>query len=416
MQPTVVPLPVSAVSSLGGWRASRPARRLAAVLRPFWVVPAAWCLVVVGLGLLLPYVELTWLVDRVPLLFPGGIDGARTVLSTIAGAMISVTGLVFSITMVVLQLASSQYSPRVLRTFLEDRLTQHTLGAFAASFVYALTVLRSVDGRVEEGVDSRDGVPQLAITMSYLLVLVAVAMFLAFIHRITTSVGVASILQRTAQDCRTLLTEGQHSDWPRERPELPDLAGPHVLSAPRSGYLDRIDVVPLVRAARAAGVRVEVLGPVGDFVVEGSPLLAVHGDPADVPEDPEDLLCRVSLVSDRSMEQDLGYGVRRLVDVAERALSPGVNDPTTAVQVLDQLHDLLRRMLTTPATWPVRLDDDGTPRLVLRQPGTSEVVRDALADIAHWGADHRRVRERVEAVLTELRVAALPEHRAALDL
>ena len=116
------------------------------------------------------------------------------------------------------------------------------------------------------------------------------------------------------------------------------------------------------------------------------------------------------------MEQDVGYGVRRLVDVAERALSPGVNDPTTAVQVLDQLHDLLRRMLTTPATWPVRLDDDGTPRLVLRQPGTSEVVRDALADIAHWGADHRRVRERVEAVLTELRVAALPEHRAALDL
>ena len=165
MQPTVVPLPVSAVSSLGGWRASRPARRLAGVLRPFWVVPAAWCLAVVGLGLVLPYVELTWLVDRVPLLFPGGIDGARTVLSTIAGAMISVTGLVFSITMVVLQLASSQYSPRVLRTFLEDRLTQHTLGAFAASFVYALTVLRSVDGRVEQGVDSRDGVPQLGLLL-----------------------------------------------------------------------------------------------------------------------------------------------------------------------------------------------------------------------------------------------------------
>ncbi len=413
MQPTVVPLPVSAVSSLGGWRASRPARRLAAVLRPFWVVPAAWCLVVVGLGLLLPYVELTWLVDHVPLLFPGGVDGARTVLSTIAGAMISVTGLVFSITMVVLQLASSQYSPRVLRTFLEDRLTQHTLGAFAASFVYALTVLRSVDGRVEEGVDSQDGVPQLAITMSYLLVLVAVAMFLAFIHRITTSVGVASILQRTAQDCRTLLTEGQHSDWPHDQPGLPDLEGPHVLAAPRSGYLDRIDVIPLVRAARDAGVRVEVLVPAGGFVVEGSPLLAVHGEPL---EDPDAVLCRVSLVSDRSMEQDLGYGVRRLVDVAERALSPGVNDPTTAVQVLDQLHDLLRRMLTVPATWPVRLDDEGVPRVVLRAPTTRDVVRDALADIAHWGAEHRRVRERVELVLEELRVSALPEHRAALDL
>ncbi|CAM3595720.1 DUF2254 domain-containing protein [Nocardioides marinus] len=412
MQPTVVPLPVSAVSSLGGWRASRPVRRLAAVLRPFWVVPATWCLMALGLGLALPYVELTWLVDRVPLLFPGGVDGARSVLSTIAGAMISVTGLVFSITMVVLQLAASQYSPRVLRTFLEDRLTQHTLGAFAASFVYALTVLRSVDGTVERAAEGQD-VPQLGVSLAYVLVLVAVAMFLAFIHRITTSVGVASILQRTARDCRALLDEGQHSGWPVERPALPDLPGPHVLVAPRSGYLDRIDVIPLVRAARAQEARVEVLVPLGDFVVEGSPLLAVHGRPA---QDPESLLCRVSLVADRSMEQDVGYGVRRLVDVAERALSPGVNDPTTAVQVLDQLHDLLRRMLTAPGTWPVRLDEEGVPRLVLRSPATDEAVREALSDIAHWGAEHRRVRERVERVLAELRVSALPEHRAALDL
>ena len=172
-------------------------------------------------------------------------------------------------------------------------------------------------------------------------------------------------------------------------------------------------MVPLVQAAARAGVRVELLAPVGAFVVDGSPLAAVHGDRLD---DPETLLRHLSMVADRTMEQDLGYGVRRLVDVAERALSPGVNDPTTAVQVLDQLHDLLRRMLTVPGTWPVRLDADGVPRVVLRAPTAADVVRDALADIAHWGEEHRRVRERVESVLEELRVAALPEHRAALDL
>jgi uncharacterized membrane protein len=114
------------------------------------------------------------------------------------------------------------------------------------------------------------------------------------------------------------------------------------------------------------------------------------------------------------MDQDVGYGIRRLVDIAERALSPGINDPTTAVQVLDQLHDLLRRMVTAPQTWPVRPDEEGTVRVVLRQPTMADVVELALADIAHWGEDHRRVRERIATIMDDLRAAALDEHRSGL--
>ena len=193
MSPTVLPLPVRVEQSA-------VARRAGHLLRPFWVVPTAWCLLAVAVGLVLPDLEEAWSVTERPLFFTGGADGARTVLSTIAGAMISVTGLVFSITMVVLQLASSQYTPRVLQTFLADRITQHTLGLFAASFLYALAVLRSIrDG---------DRQPELSITLAFVLVLAAVAMFLAYIHHITTSIGVASILQRTAQQSRDLLAAG----------------------------------------------------------------------------------------------------------------------------------------------------------------------------------------------------------------
>ncbi|MGV3563124.1 MAG: DUF2254 domain-containing protein [Nocardioides sp.] len=398
MQPTVIPLPVRAEQS-------SLARRAGHLLRPFWVVPATWCLLAVAVGLVLPSAESSWLPGS-SLVFEGGAEGARTMLSTIAGAMISVTGLVFSITMVVLQLASSQYSPRVLQAFLGDRTTQHTLGLFAASFVYALVVLRAVrDGQEQPG---------LAISLAFLLVLGAVGMFLAYIHHIATSIGVARILQNTAQQSRDLLADGQSSQWPTTPPVLEEPQGVRVLAAPRSGYVDALDTPALVRVASRHGVRIELLQPLGAFVAHGSPLLAVHELPgADTPSE-EAVLALVSQVGERTMDQDLGYGIRRLVDIAERALSPGINDPTTAVQVLDQLHDLLRRMVTAPATWPVRSDEEGTVRLVLRQPTLADVVEQALADIAHWGEDHRRVRERIATIMDDLRAAALDEHRVGL--
>lgn len=397
MSPTVLPVPVRVEQSAA-------ARRVGHLMRPFWVVPAIWCLLAVVAGLVLPEAE-AWVPGSL-LLFEGGVEGARVVLSTIAGAMISVTGLVFSITMVVLQLASSQYTPRVLQAFLGDRTTQHTLGIFAASFLYALVVLRAV----------RDGerAPGLAVTVALLLVVGAVGMFLVYIHHITTSIGVARMLQRTAQQSRDLLADGQASAWPTTPRELEEPVASRVLAADRSGYVDAVDTPALVRLASRHGVRVELLHPLGSFVAHGSPLLVVHELPgADTPS-PEAVLALVSQVGERTMDQDVGYGIRRLVDIAERALSPGINDPTTAVQVLDQLHDLLRRMVTAPQTWPVRPDEEGTVRVVLRQPTMADVVELALADIAHWGEDHRRVRERIATIMDDLRAAALDEHRSGL--
>ena len=250
--------------------------------------------------------------------------------------------------------------------------------------------------------------------VALLLVVGAVGMFLAYIHHITTSIGVARMLQRTAQQSRDLLADGQASAWPTTPRELEEPVASRVLAADRSGYVDAVDTPALVRLASRHGVRVELLHPLGSFVAHGSPLLVVHELPAADAPAPEAVLALVSPAGERTMDQDVGYGIRRLVDIAERALSPGINDPTTAVQVLDQLHDLLRRMVTAPQTWPVRPDEEGTVRVVLRQPTMADVVELALADIAHWGEDHRRVRERIATIMDDLRAAALDEHRSGL--
>ena len=153
------------------------------VWRPFWAVPAACAVSAVALGLALPLLD-EGLQTELPYVFQGGPSGARNLLGTIATGMISMTGLVFSITMVVLQLASSQFTPRVLGSFLESRITQATLGVFTASFVFALTVTRSVRGDYGE---TGTFVPQVSVTAAFVLVLASVGCFLAFIHHITSS-------------------------------------------------------------------------------------------------------------------------------------------------------------------------------------------------------------------------------------
>ena len=381
-----------------------------AAFAPFWVVPAVWCAGAVLAGIALPEVDRT--VEGIPFLFRSGPDGARSLLSTVAGAMISVTGLVFSITVVVLQLASSQFTPRVLRTFLDDRTTQNTLGVFTATFLYSLTVLRSVQSSPRDGYPA---VPQLAVAVSFVVVLGAVAMFLAFIHHITHAIAVGSVVGRTADGCRALLRHeaargsGTAGDAPART------ARQEVVAAPRSGYLDHVDTVRLRALARRHDVRLELLHPLGAFVVEGSPLALAHTDAPGVEVDwPAVVTSGVELTRERSMRQDLSFGLRRLVDIAERALSPGVNDPTTAVQVVDELHDLLRRIALRPEADPVTRDEEGVVRVVTRERTFADYLDLAVDEIAHWGADGLQVPPRLDAVLAEL-AAAAPAHREVLE-
>ena len=374
----------------------------------FWALPLACALAALGLGLGLS--ELDDAFDTalaLPFLFGGGPEGARALLSAIITSMIAFTGLVFSITIVVLQLTSSQFSPRVLRTFLEDRLNQLALGVFVATFVYALVVLRAVRGTAQ--VDPY--VPQLSVTVAFVFVLASVGLFLVFINHIAQSIRAATIIADIAEDTRVLLERRYPADArPITRLACPD-APAHTVAAEQPGVVQHIDDEALLRQAEAHDLTIRMLRAVGEFVPAGSALLAIYGD--DSPN--HDRLCAaVQLGTERSLDQDVGFGLRQLVDIAERALSPGVNDPSTAVQVIDQLHDLLRRLATRPlAPWQ-RTTDYG--RLAVDVPGPSFAgyLELAVDEIAHGGADSDRIQRRLDAMLTDLEQAARPEHRPAV--
>ena len=387
---------------------SRLQRLQEAVRSGFWALPAAF--VVVALLLALGLVAL----DRRlqdgfggGLTFGAGPDGAREVLSAITTSMITFTGLVFSITIVVLQLTSSQFSPRVLRTFLRDRLTQASLGTFVATFVYAVMVLRTVASQ-----DDQTFVPAVATTFGVALLLVSVGVFVAYIHHVATAIQASSIIAAIGAETRGAIERRYAHDEPDPLPvpRLPAVTA--VLPARRSGVVTRVDEARLVGAARDGGVVLRLLVHLGDYVPEGGPLLEVLGDAAEV--DLGRAVGAVTQARDRTLQQDVAFGLRQLVDIAERALSPGINDPTTAVQALDELHDLLRRLAVRPLRSGVHRDEDGTVRLLAPPERLGDHLDLALLEVEQYGADSLQVRDRVRVLLDDVLSAARAEHRPAL--
>ena len=379
-----------------------------ALAQRFWAIPLLFAVAATVLALGLTAVDESLDTSlHLPFLFGGGPESARALLAAIITSMISFTGLVFSITIVVLQLTSSQFSPRVLRSFLGDRFNQVALGVFVATFVYGLVVLREVRGTAQ--VDPF--VPQISVTVAFALVLTSVLVFLAYIHHIAQSIRAATILSSIADDTRALLDERFPAD---AEPELalsvPD--GPvRTLTAHHPGVVQWLDDAALSDAADSHGGSIHLLRAVGEFVATGAPLMELRGE-STLQDD--FWHAAVHLGRERSMDQDVGFGLRQLVDIAERALSPGTNDPTTAVQALDHIHDITRRLATRVLPPRQRRADDGRLLLTVPQPRFDDYLALAFDEIVHWGRDSPRIQRRVEVALRDLESAARPEYLPAV--
>ncbi|KRE61320.1 DUF2254 domain-containing protein [Nostocoides sp. Soil756] len=395
--------PVGDPDSIGWWQA---------LWSPFWVLPSTITLTAVAAAAVLPVLDARVLGD-VPFVFDGNVDSARSLLSTIASAMISVTGLVFSITMVVMQLASSQFTPRLLGTFLASRIVQVTLGVFTSSFVFSLVVLRTISS------GDSVGVPQVSVTVAFLLVLASVALFFAFIQHITQSIQVVKVIDRVARATVRVLSAGSEQEWAEGgagAPTWSQAAGPRVVVTTGTGHgcVQRIHYSHLVECAERAGVVIELLTRVGAVRHQGQELALVHGAVADDPV-VHAVRAAIGLGRERSMPQDPEFGVRQLVDIAERALSPSVNDPTTAVQVLDELHRVLRVAAAQPDRSPHLVDAQGVVRVLDRPTRFAGLLDLALDEIAHYGADDLQVPARIEGLLADLAGMARPEHAATVE-
>lgn len=385
--------------------------------RPFWALPMAICVGAFGLGLLLPVIDRA-LAEYFPFVFQGGPDGARSMLSTIATAMISVTGLVFSITIVVLQLASSQFTPRVLSSFLSSRITQTTLGVFTATFVYSLTVMRSVRGGFQQ---DNPFVPQTSVTMAFAFVVASVALFLAFIRHITTSIQVVNVVSRIG-DRSVALVDKLYPDPADAGPTGSRTWSPpagtkrsEIISDTRHGSVTHLDFALLVSRAVDDDLVIEVAVQVGDFVVEEQTLAHAWGS-ADLSDATHKKIAHaVGLGPERLMNQEIGFGIRQLVDIAERALSPSLNDPTTANQIVDELHRILRPLVQRTSPSPYLIDADDSVRVVYRPQTVESLLRLAVEEIAYFGRESPPVRRRLGELLEDLTIVASPRYQPTLD-
>lgn len=402
-------------------------RRWADELRGgFWLIPTGLVLTAVlgavGLIALDRRVQ-----DRagIPWIYEGGPTNASDTLTTIASSMITFTALVFSIMMVVLQLTSSQFSPRALRNFLRDRQSQFALGVFVSTFAYAFTALSAVRVAAE---DDAGFVPTITVTVALLLVAASVVVFVQLIHHTSTSLQVTTIIDRIARETRDSIDHVYPEEpGPPGAPPVSRRIG--TVAADRAGVVTDVDLDALAERAAGREMTVVVLHPIGAFICNGMPLLALcelPGRPArpadgdaddDEDEDDRPWTRHVTIAGERTMFEDPTFGLRQLVDIAERALSPGVNDPTTAIQCLDRIHDILRTLATRPMhRWQVA--DAGTEhvRAAIMRPGFEEVLVLALDEIRHWGRDSPRVCRHLDATIDDLStVVREPARRAALE-
>ena len=379
-----------------------------------WVVPAACLLVAVALSFGAELVD-GRLSDtgEAWYLFKGGPVGARAVLSTLASSLMTVTGVVFSLTVLVLQLASNQFSSRALRSFLGDRIPQVVLGTFVGSFVYTLLALRTV--RDETQLLERH-VPALTVTIALVLGVACMVALVYFVHHIAQSIRAVNVLARIGDDGREqlgrLYPDAAGDDPGDAEPWRPDGPPAAVIPLPgKSGVVVTVDEAVLWRSTRP-DVVLSLTAAVGDFVGRGAPLFEVWGDASAI--DAAAVIDAVAIDVERSERQDLLFVFRELVDIAERALSPGLHDPTTAVQAMDQLHDLLRALVRRRFPTPCRLADDGAVRLVLPRPAWDAYVRLAVDEIRRAGEGEIQVVRRLRHMLLDLLSVAPPSRQGVL--
>lgn len=380
-----------------------------------WFLPGVLTLLCAALAMTLVQLEQAGHInsDNVDSILLGtGAEGARGVLSAIAGGLITVTGVVFSVTIVALQLASSQFTPRVLRNFTADRGNQVVLGVFIATFTYTLLVLRSIRSG---GADQDPFVPRIAVAVGVALVLVSIGFLIFFINHAARSIQVSTILARITRDAlhdvgRLFPEEIGRVDAVDDLPDprRPETEGARVLAS-ESGYLQGVDGDSLFQLGEKQGLVIAMEPYVGDFILPGEPLAQVWPPERITGEVVSAIRTAFVLGAERTPEQDLEFGIIELSDIAVKALSPGINDPTTALRCIDRLTEILLA-LGTRAPPDNRRTREGNVHFIARHLHFERAVGLAFDQIRHYGAENPAIAKKLLAAMSGL-AALLPETR-----
>ena len=347
-----------------------------------------------------------WLLDN-SWVYNGGGTGARTLLGAVASSTIGVAGTVFSITIAALSLAAGQMGPRLLRNFTKDRGNQFTLGAFLGTFSYALMVLRTVRTQ-DEGIF----VPHLSLTVSILLAFVCVATLVFFVGHMAGRINVDTVIALVSQDVQQAFERIALKEKQPAPPPLSFWKDAAVILDGRRGYLQQLDETGLAEWAADKGTAVRLLVRPGDFVFPGAPiaLMTPRVDGAE-----EAIRAATALSAQRGSSADIEFAVRQLVEVAVRALSPGINDPHTAVSVLDRFGAALCELAPLHLPTGVLLQE-GRPVVVIPNADYGGLADAMFHMIRQNGTGSTAVLIRMLDVLTagsQLRIRSLSPRRVA---
>lgn len=364
-------------------------RGLAEYLRgSLWFLPTVAVVVAIALAEVARHLSLpdASLLGRV---IDADVDGARGLLVAVAGSVITVTGLVFSLMVVSLQLASQQFSPRLLRTFLRDRGTQIVLSIFLATFAYSLAVLRSVRTVPEPSV------PEVAVAGAFGFALASVAALVYFVHHATEEIRVDTMMRDVERETRSTIAY-VYAHQPAVPGAATELLHPPAdavpIPAPRSGFLQDISLDALAEGARAPDLLLCVHAPIGDYAVTGTPLVWAWHREGGAPS--QEALSAVlphvhsaiQIGHERTSQGDVAFGLRQLADIAVKALSPAINDPTTAVHSIHRLTSVLCVLAARPLEPLVGTDPEGTVRATVPGRGFDEYLDLACGQIRRFGA------------------------------
>ncbi|MGB3208640.1 MAG: DUF2254 domain-containing protein [Crinalium sp.] len=390
----------------------------------FWFIPTLMVILAIALSFITIGIDQRLEVDLIENLgwaYALGPSGSRAILSAIAGSMVSVATTAFSITIVALQLASSQFGPRLLRNFMQDTGNQIVLGTFISTFVYSLLVLRTING-----VEENEFVPHLAVTCGIGLAIASIGVLIYFIHHSASSIQVDQVITKVGHELDDAIDRlfpkkiGRGGSQQRQEPSTSDIPADFDRDAcpvkvKNSGYIQAIDESQIMQIAKENNLLLQIQHRPGDFVVRGSNLVLVFpGEQVN-----KQLTGKINdafvLGLQRTDQQDVEFSVNQLVEIAVRALSPGINDPFTAVRCIDQLSVALCHLAEKEIPSPYRYDDDDQLRVIAGAIAFADVTDAAFNQIRQYGTSSVAVTMRLlEAIATIATFTHNKTDRAAL--
>jgi uncharacterized membrane protein len=343
--------------------------------------------------------------------YTGGAEGARAVLSVIAGSIITVAGTTFSITIAALSLASAQFGPRLLRNFMRDTGNQVVLGTFTSTFLYCLLVLRTV-----RGLEDNTYVPHLSVTLGVFLAVASLGVLIYFIHHVAESIQVSHIIDVVGNEL-----DGSLRRLFPERVGRPSQVNPTIAADPQTpiraranGYVQAVDSDELLSIASRTDVALDLIVRPGDYVIPGE-TIAMASSVLDE-ESESEIRETITLGRVRTTHQDAAFAFSQIAEIAIRALSPGVNDPFTAITCIDRITAGMCILADRSLPDPTRLGEDGFVRLTTRPYDYADLVTAGYGHIRESSTGQRQVSEHLRNQMRRVLLRANDERlRMALE-